>query len=87
MIRRARDVLATSEFASAYPGAFDAWAAAERLLWEGDSGSKLTTIGHNVREAMQAFATAMVDAYEPPGYARVLVRMRSGVEAWVYVNA
>jgi hypothetical protein len=67
VIRRARDVLATSEFASAYPGAFDAWAAAERLLWEGDSGSKLTTIGHNVREAMQAFATAMVDAYEPPG--------------------
>ena len=27
------------------------------------------------------------DAYEPPGYARVLVRMRSGVDAWVYVKA
>jgi hypothetical protein len=63
VIGRARNVLAASEFASAYPGAFDAWAAAERLLWKGDSGSNLTTIGHNVREAMQAFATAMVDAF------------------------
>src|SRR5947209_8519325 len=27
------------------------------------------------------------DAYEPAGYKRVLVRLRSGVNAWVYVNA
>ena len=26
------------------------------------------------------------DAYEPPGYGRVLVRLRSGVDAWVYVQ-
>jgi gamma-glutamylcyclotransferase (GGCT)/AIG2-like uncharacterized protein YtfP len=26
------------------------------------------------------------DAYEPAGYRRVLARLRSGVEAWVYVN-
>jgi gamma-glutamylcyclotransferase (GGCT)/AIG2-like uncharacterized protein YtfP len=26
------------------------------------------------------------DAYEPAGYKRVLARLRSGVDAWVYVN-
>jgi hypothetical protein len=26
------------------------------------------------------------DAYEPAGYRRVLARLRSGVDAWVYVN-
>ena len=26
------------------------------------------------------------DAYEPAGYKRVLVRLRSGVNAWVYLN-
>lgn len=30
---------------------------------------------------------AAADAYEPPGYARVLVRLRSGLEAWVYARA
>ena len=27
------------------------------------------------------------DAYEPDGYKRVRVRLRSGTEAWVYLNA
>jgi gamma-glutamylcyclotransferase (GGCT)/AIG2-like uncharacterized protein YtfP len=26
------------------------------------------------------------DAYEPDGYARVRVKLRSGTEAWVYLN-
>ncbi|HET6889772.1 MAG TPA: gamma-glutamylcyclotransferase family protein [Pyrinomonadaceae bacterium] len=26
------------------------------------------------------------DAYEPVGYERVLVRLKSGVDAWVYLN-
>jgi len=26
------------------------------------------------------------DAYEPEGYERVLIRLKSGVEAWVYLN-
>ena len=28
----------------------------------------------------------MADAYEPQGYERVLVRLRSGTTAWVYLN-
>jgi gamma-glutamylcyclotransferase (GGCT)/AIG2-like uncharacterized protein YtfP len=30
---------------------------------------------------------ARADAYEPAGYERVLARLASGVEAWVYVRA
>jgi gamma-glutamylcyclotransferase (GGCT)/AIG2-like uncharacterized protein YtfP len=29
---------------------------------------------------------AQADAYEPVGYKRVLARLRSGMNAWVYVN-
>jgi gamma-glutamylcyclotransferase (GGCT)/AIG2-like uncharacterized protein YtfP len=29
----------------------------------------------------------LADAYEPTGYKRVLAQLRSGMEAWVYVNA
>jgi gamma-glutamylcyclotransferase (GGCT)/AIG2-like uncharacterized protein YtfP len=29
---------------------------------------------------------AQADAYEPDGYQRVQVRLRSGIEAWVYIN-
>lgn len=29
----------------------------------------------------------LADAYEPAGYKRVQVQLRSGVKAWVYVNA
>jgi hypothetical protein len=36
------------------------------LLWEGDTVSNLTAIGHHAREAMQAFATAMVEEHQPP---------------------
>ena len=63
----ARDAIASAEFASRYPGAFKPWAVAERRLWEDDAGENLTAIGLNVREAMQAFATAMVNAHLPPG--------------------
>ena len=62
----ARRLLASDEFRAAYPGAFEPWADAERLLWADDAPAQLTTIGHKVRESMQAFATAMVVAHRPP---------------------
>lgn len=62
----ARHTLSSAKFSAACPEAFKAWAAAERLLWDADSASKLTTVGHSVREAMQAFATSMVVAHDPP---------------------
>jgi len=27
------------------------------------------------------------DAYEPTGYERIVVKLRSGTEAWVYLNS
>jgi gamma-glutamylcyclotransferase (GGCT)/AIG2-like uncharacterized protein YtfP len=39
-----------------------------------------TVLTLNKRELAQA------DAYEPTGYERMLVRLRSGISAWVYVN-
>jgi hypothetical protein len=59
----ARHLLGSGAFASVYPRAFEAWGAAERLLWESQTPGYLTTVGHNVREAMQASATAA--AHEP----------------------
>jgi hypothetical protein len=66
VIGEARHVLRSSEFAAQFPGAFDAWAAADERLWQDDTATNLTTIGHSVREAMQSFATAMVEQYGPP---------------------
>ncbi len=53
-------------FRSTYPGAYDLWTEAEDLLWRADSQRELTTIGHKVREAMQQFATEVVERYQPP---------------------
>src|SRR5688500_14155598 len=35
---------------------------------------------------MSAEELARADAYEPEGYKRKLVQLRSGLKAWVYVN-
>jgi hypothetical protein len=40
---------------------------AAELLWKSDSQQQLTTIGHLCREAMQAFATGLVDQHQPSG--------------------
>jgi len=61
----ARHAISSLEFARCYPAAFESWAAAERLLWRDPTATTLTTIGHGVREAMQSFATALVEAHRP----------------------
>jgi hypothetical protein len=61
-----RGLIASEGFREAYPATFEAWADAERLLWVDDANAQLTTVGHKVREAMQAFATAMVNEHQPP---------------------
>lgn len=55
--------IASDRFAQAFPGAFEPWANAERLLFGDDAEAQLTTIGHKAREAVQGFATAMIDTY------------------------
>jgi hypothetical protein len=59
--------LEADAFQQKYPAAYRKWAEAEKLLWASDSEQQLTTIGHLCREAMQEFATALVDRHQPPG--------------------
>lgn len=58
--------LDTSGFEKRHPEAFAKWRQAEGLLWSSDSQSQHTAIGHHCREAMQFFATSLVEAYSPP---------------------
>ncbi|HEV8424514.1 MAG TPA: hypothetical protein VGS14_04940 [Actinomycetes bacterium] len=58
--------LEADAFQEKYPVAYRKWAEAEELLWASDSQQQLTTIGHLCREAMQEFATALVDRCQPP---------------------
>lgn len=66
VMTEARSALGSDSFARAFPGTFQLWADAEKLLWRSDASSQLTTIGHKVREAAQAFATQLVEAHQPP---------------------
>lgn len=52
-------------FQKVYLGAYQKWAEAERLLWGSDSAQQLTTIGHLCREAIQEYATTLVERYHP----------------------
>jgi len=54
-------------FRVAYPGAYAKWAEAAELLWSSDSQRQLTTIGHLTREAVQEFATVLVERHRLPG--------------------
>jgi len=57
--------LASDEFKKEYPAAYDKWLRAEVKLWGSDSEQQLTEIGHLCREAMQEFATTLVERFEP----------------------
>lgn len=54
------------EFKEKYPAAYQKWSDAEQMLWNSDSERQLTTIGHLCREAIQQFATALVNKHQPP---------------------
>lgn len=59
--------LDSDAFQRAHPAAHRKWSEAAERLWASDSQQQLTTIGHLCREAMQEFATRLVDGYQPPG--------------------
>jgi hypothetical protein len=59
--------LEADAFQRSYPEAYGKWAKAADRLWASDSQQQLTTIGHLCREALQAFATALVDRHQPQG--------------------
>jgi hypothetical protein len=61
-----RRYLDSEPFRTRYPAAHRSFAEAERLLWGADSRRQLTAVGHHTREALQAFATALVERHKPP---------------------
>lgn len=61
------DYLNAEPFRERYPEAHQKWSQASERLWSSDSERELTVVGHLCREAMQAFATALVDRYRPAG--------------------
>jgi hypothetical protein len=48
-------------FRTQYPLAYQRWQDAANLLWSESSLDELTTIGHKTREAVQEFATTLVE--------------------------
>lgn len=76
-----REYIQNPGFQARYPAAYAKWAKAEALLWSGDSEAVYTTIGHLLREAMQDFATALVERFSPPSVeqdkARTAARIRA----------
>ena len=54
-----------NEFRKNFPRAYKRWADSESHLWARDSEEQLTNIGYLCREAMQEFATELVDKYKP----------------------
>lgn len=61
-----REYLDSDRFTDAFPEAYERWRDAVELLWGADSDRELSTIGHKCREAIQQFATALVDRHQPP---------------------
>lgn len=57
--------LESDRFQSRYAKAYIKWAQAEEMLWSSDTEKQLTTIGHLCREAMQHFATVLVERFQP----------------------
>lgn len=60
-----REYIDSASFQRRYPAASAKWSQAEALLWSSDSVASFTTIGHLTREAMQEFATVLVERYHP----------------------
>lgn len=61
-----RNFLDADAFQKKYPLAYQKWVTAENLLWSSDSEKQLSLIGHTCREAVQEFATALVEQHSPP---------------------
>jgi hypothetical protein len=76
----AHGMVASPGFEAAYPGAFEPWSEAERLLTGQDAAKQLSTIGHKVRESTQGFATAMIEHFgaDDPEKDVALVKKRLG---------
>ena len=80
VLAESRAKIGSEAFAAAFPGAYEPWADAAKLLYGENAAAELTTIGHKVREASQAFATAAIAQFgadDPPDDVK-LVKRRIG---------
>lgn len=73
-------------FRTSYPAAYKRWREAAFLLWSSDADAELTTIGHKAREAVQEFATTVVEATQDIGHvdpdpAHTVARLRAAIDA------
>jgi hypothetical protein len=60
-----RHYLDADVFQTRYPRAYRKWLEATDKLWSSDSEEQLKTVGHLCREAIQEFATALVERHKP----------------------
>jgi hypothetical protein len=76
--------LSGETFQRKYPITYSKWVDAETRLWATDATAQLTTIGHLCREAMQAFASALIEQYQPvnanPDPAKTVARLQAVVK-------
>ena len=81
-----RRVLASESFERAYPAAFKSWAAAEEMLFGANPEAELGKIGFNLRDATQAFASALVEEYPletpEPSVTQVTKRLRAVIHTY-----
>jgi hypothetical protein len=79
-----RSYLDRSEFRQRFGPAYERLAAAQQMLWQANPQDDLTTIGHKLREAIQQFATSMVEIHRPPDVdsdpAKTTSRLRAVIE-------
>lgn len=79
-----RTFLDASAFRSRHPRSYDQWSEALSMLWSAETETALTQIGHACREAMQTFATELVENSTAkdvdPDESHVENRVRSVIE-------
>ncbi len=62
-----RAFLDAGTFREEFPAAYAKWKEAAELLWHTDSDAELSTIGHKCREAIQEFASTLIERYHVEG--------------------
>ena len=79
-----RSYLGRPEFRQRFALAYERLTAAQQMLWQANPQDDLTTIGHKLREAIQQFATSMVEIHRPPDVdsdpAKTTSRLRAVIE-------
>jgi hypothetical protein len=78
--------LDSERFRSGYPLASQRWLDAWAMLWRADSKDKVIAVGHEARETMQEFASALVERHEPrtanPDSTKTLERLSAVIEMY-----